>query len=120
MIPVDLRLAKMLVLGAIFKCLSPGRRADVLIAKANLMIVLTIAALLSSKPLFNSPLDKRDESKKFVTSSTVSFSLTAFRARESFARARSDLLTDVNAYDACVALRGSAQRQFCEQVCHLE
>ncbi|WVW82777.1 hypothetical protein I302_104788 [Kwoniella bestiolae CBS 10118] len=90
MIPVDLRLAKMLVLGTIFKCLDP---------------ILTIAALLSSKPLFTSPMEKRDESKK---------------ARESFAWARSDLLTDVRAYDACMAVRekgGShgAVRQFCEQ-----
>ncbi|OCF55941.1 ATP-dependent RNA helicase A [Kwoniella mangroviensis CBS 10435] len=90
MIPVDLRLAKMLVLGTIFKCLDP---------------ILTIAALLSSKPLFTSPMEKRDESKK---------------ARESFSWARSDLLTDVRAYDACMAIRekgGShgAVRQFCEQ-----
>nr|XP_019013814.1 ATP-dependent RNA helicase A [Kwoniella pini CBS 10737]OCF52595.1 ATP-dependent RNA helicase A [Kwoniella pini CBS 10737] len=90
MIPVDLRLAKMLVLGTIFKCLDP---------------ILTIAAILSSKPLFTSPMEKRDESKK---------------ARESFAWARSDLLTDARAYDACMAVRekgGShgAVRQFCEQ-----
>ncbi|WWC89843.1 uncharacterized protein L201_004771 [Kwoniella dendrophila CBS 6074] len=90
MIPVDLRLAKMLVLGTIFKCLDP---------------ILTIAALLSSKPLFTSPMEKRDESKK---------------ARESYSWARSDLLTDVRAYNACMAVRekgGShgAVRQFCEQ-----
>lgn len=90
MIPVDLRLAKMLVLGTIFKCLDP---------------ILTIAALLSAKPLFTSPIDKRDESKK---------------ARESFAWARSDLLTDVKAYDACTSLRAKGEshgavRRFCEQ-----
>ncbi|OCF36386.1 ATP-dependent RNA helicase A [Kwoniella heveanensis BCC8398] len=90
MIPVDLRLAKMLVLATIFKCLDP---------------ILTIAALLSSKPLFTSPMEKRDESKK---------------ARESFAWARSDLLTDVRAYDAAVGLRAKGEshgavRQFCEQ-----
>ncbi|ORX33843.1 putative ATP-dependent RNA helicase A [Kockovaella imperatae] len=90
MIPVDLRLAKMLVLGTIFKCLDP---------------ILTIAALLSSKPLFTSPMEKRDEAKK---------------ARESFARARSDLLTDVEAYDACMAVRTkggdhSAVRAFCDK-----
>ncbi|KAL7424264.1 putative ATP-dependent RNA helicase ucp12 [Cryptotrichosporon argae] len=89
MIPVDLRLSKMLVLGTIFKCLDP---------------VLTIAALLSSKPLFTSPLDRRDEAK---------------RAREAFATARSDLLTDVKAYNSVVALRDkgagqSAVRQHCE------
>jgi ATP-dependent RNA helicase DHX57 len=63
-LPVDLRLAKvgaslksstvlegfqMLVLGCIFQCLGP---------------VLTIAASLSSKPLFLSPMDKRDEASQ--------------------------------------------------------
>jgi ATP-dependent RNA helicase DHX57 len=49
-IPVDLRLAKMLVLGAIFRCLDP---------------VLSIAAILSSKPLFLSPMEKRNEAQKY-------------------------------------------------------
>ncbi|GMK54047.1 hypothetical protein CspeluHIS016_0106330 [Cutaneotrichosporon spelunceum] len=84
MIPVDLRLSKMLVLGTVFKVLDP---------------VLTIAALLSSKPLFTSPLDRRDEAK---------------RAREAFSTARSDLLTDVKAYDAVSKLRGSEARKFCD------
>ncbi|BEJ12269.1 hypothetical protein CspHIS471_0207290 [Cutaneotrichosporon sp. HIS471] len=84
MIPVDLRLSKMLVLGTVFKVLDP---------------VLTIAALLSSKPLFTSPLDRRDEAK---------------RAREAFSTARSDLLTDAKAYDAVSKLRGSEARRFCE------
>lgn len=84
MIPVDLRLSKMLVLATIFNCLDP---------------ILTVAALLSSKPLFTSPIDKRDEAKK---------------ARESFSTARSDLLTDVKAYEAVSALRGRAARDFCE------
>jgi hypothetical protein len=46
--------------------------------------------------------------------------LLSCRARESFARGKSDLLTDVNAYDAVAALRKtggqSAVRNFCEQV----
>jgi ATP-dependent RNA helicase DHX57 len=51
-------------------------------------------------------MDKRDESKK---------------ARESFSRSRSDLLTDVAAFDACNELRSKggthgAVRQFCESV----
>jgi ATP-dependent RNA helicase DHX57 len=41
----------MLILGAIFRCLDP---------------ILTIAAGLSSKPLFFSPMDKREEANKFV------------------------------------------------------
>ena len=64
--------------------------------------VVTIAAILSSKPLFTSPIDKREEARK---------------ARESFARARSDLLTDVAAFDACNAIKQQgARRQFCDQV----
>ncbi|KAK4689764.1 ATP-dependent RNA helicase DHX57, partial [Tremellales sp. Uapishka_1] len=105
MIPVDLRLAKMLVLGTIFKCLDPSMLHILVAAWHLIRAVLTIAALLSSKPLFTSPLDKRDESKK---------------ARESFARAKSDLLTDVKAYDSCMSMRANGQgqsaiRQFCEQ-----
>jgi hypothetical protein len=42
----------------------------------------------------------------------------ARKARESFARARSDLLTDVAAFDAANAIKQKgAMRQFCEQVC---
>jgi ATP-dependent RNA helicase DHX57 len=41
----------MLILGAMFRCLDP---------------ILTIAAGLSSKPLFVNPVDKREEAKKFV------------------------------------------------------
>ena len=48
-LPVDLRLAKMLVLACIFRALDP---------------VLTIAAMLSSKPLFSGPMEKREEMKK--------------------------------------------------------
>ncbi|KAF7337468.1 p-loop containing nucleoside triphosphate hydrolase protein [Mycena sanguinolenta] len=89
-LPVDLRLAKMLVLGTIFQCLDP---------------VLTIAAALSSKSLFVSPVDKRDE---------------ASQARARFATAGSDLLTDLNAYDTCIKMRAdgksqSAIRAFCEE-----
>ncbi|KAI0673812.1 P-loop containing nucleoside triphosphate hydrolase protein [Trametes maxima] len=90
MLPMDLRLGKMLILGAIFRCLGP---------------VLTVAACLSSKPLFLSPMDKREE---------------ANQARAKFATGNSDLLTDANAYDECLALRKqgasqSAIRAFCEQ-----
>ncbi|KAJ7040354.1 P-loop containing nucleoside triphosphate hydrolase protein [Mycena alexandri] len=89
-LPVDLRLAKMLVLGTIFQCLGP---------------VLTIAAALSSKPLFLTPMDKRDE---------------ASQARARFATAGSDLLTDLAAYDACNKMRSEGQshgavRTFCEE-----
>jgi hypothetical protein len=62
MLPLDIRLAKviipspflfdylcqmkMLILATVFQCLGP---------------IVTVAALLSSKPLFLSPLEKRDE-----------------------------------------------------------
>jgi HrpA-like RNA helicase len=85
LLPVDLRLAKMMVLGTIFKCLDP---------------VLTVAALLSSKPLFATPMDRRDEARK---------------ARESFSTARSDLLTDAKAYAAAASLRRGEARSFCDQ-----
>ncbi|GAA5855860.1 hypothetical protein JCM8547_000389 [Rhodosporidiobolus lusitaniae] len=87
MIPVDVRLAKMLVLAAIFRCLDP---------------ILTVVALLSSKPFFNSPMEKREESKK---------------ARAGFYTAKSDLLSDVKAFEACLAARKdghAALRNFAE------
>ncbi|KAJ7070765.1 P-loop containing nucleoside triphosphate hydrolase protein [Mycena amicta] len=89
-LPVDLRLAKMLVLGTVFQCLAP---------------VLTIAASLSSKPLFLTPMDKKQE---------------ASQARLRFATAGSDLLTDLNAYNECVNLRSQgksnhAVHEFCEE-----
>ncbi|KAG1825662.1 P-loop containing nucleoside triphosphate hydrolase protein [Suillus subaureus] len=80
MLPVDLRLGKMLVLGTIFQCLDP---------------ILTVVACLSSKPLFLSPMNNRDE-------------------------ATNDLLTDVNAYNECMRLQSEgksqkALRHFCEE-----
>ncbi|KAK4053504.1 putative ATP-dependent RNA helicase ucp12 [Microbotryomycetes sp. JL201] len=62
MIPVDLRLGK----------------------------ILTIAAILSSKPLFLNPMDKRDEAK---------------RARSKYYTSRSDLLSDSVAFEACMQAR---------------
>ncbi|KIY51989.1 P-loop containing nucleoside triphosphate hydrolase protein [Fistulina hepatica ATCC 64428] len=90
MLPVDLKIGKMLVLGAVFRCIAP---------------ILTIAALLQSKPLFLSPVDKRDEAKQ---------------ARLGFATDDSDLLTDLAAYDAVMELRmqrkgSGALRAFCEK-----
>ncbi|KAF9074920.1 P-loop containing nucleoside triphosphate hydrolase protein [Rhodocollybia butyracea] len=89
MLPMDLRLGKMLILGTIFRCLGPA---------------LTIAACLSSKPLFISPTDKREE---------------ATQARARFAKGNSDLLTDLNAYDEAMRFNSegksqSSMRQFCE------
>ncbi|KAF8312159.1 P-loop containing nucleoside triphosphate hydrolase protein [Cantharellus anzutake] len=90
LLPVDLRLGKMMILGTIFRCLDP---------------ILTIAACVSSKPLFLSPMDKKEEANK---------------ARLQFATANSDLLTDVTAYNKCRAFKGqgnthNAQRRFMEE-----
>jgi HrpA-like RNA helicase len=67
MIPVDLRLAKMLVLGAVFKCLDPSWFSQSSGNEIADDLVLTVASLLSSKPLFTSPLDRKDESKRSVS-----------------------------------------------------
>ncbi|KAF8445690.1 P-loop containing nucleoside triphosphate hydrolase protein [Boletus edulis BED1] len=89
MLPLDLRLGKMLVLGLILRCLDP---------------VLTIVASLSSKPLFASPFDKRE---------------AATQARLRFDKHNSDLLTDVHAYNECIRFSDKESRgtfrSFCEE-----
>lgn len=65
---------------------------------------MTVVALLSSKPFFLNPMDKRDEAKK---------------ARSMFYTSRSDLLSDVKAYEACLAARNRSNadlRMFAEDV----
>ncbi|KAG8960615.1 hypothetical protein FRC03_006323 [Tulasnella sp. 419] len=88
LLPLDLRLSKMLILGTVFRCIDP---------------VLTIAACVSSKPLFSAPTERRDDMSQ---------------ARKRFATGNSDLLTDLNAYDRCTTQRsgGNASlRKFCEE-----
>ncbi|PGH00918.1 hypothetical protein AJ79_08073 [Helicocarpus griseus UAMH5409] len=68
MIPTDLRLAKLMIYGAIFGCVES---------------CLTIAAILTVKSPFISPRDKREESKQ---------------ARASFSTGDGDLLIDLAAY----------------------
>ncbi|KAH0564981.1 hypothetical protein GP486_001629 [Trichoglossum hirsutum] len=81
MIPADLRCGKLMVYGAMFGCLEA---------------CLTIAAILTIKSPFVSPMNKRDESKV---------------ARSSFSKGRGDLLADLHAYEEWNALqRNSAQR----------
>jgi hypothetical protein len=46
----------MLILGTIFRCLGP---------------IVTVVALLSSKPLFLNPLERRDEARAYVVSQSV-------------------------------------------------
>lgn len=50
-IPADLRISKMILFGAIFRCLDP---------------ILTIAAIMSFKSPFYSPMEQRDEARKYV------------------------------------------------------
>ncbi|KAG0702732.1 P-loop containing nucleoside triphosphate hydrolase protein [Suillus ampliporus] len=90
LLPVDLRLGKMLVLGTIFQCIDP---------------ILTVVACLSSKPLFVSPMNNRDE---------------ANRAKLRFGEDKSDLLADVNAYRECMRLQSEGKSRkalghFCEE-----
>ncbi|KAI8802682.1 P-loop containing nucleoside triphosphate hydrolase protein [Cladochytrium replicatum] len=94
-IPADLRIAKMLIYGSIFNCLDP---------------ILTIAAILSNKSPFVSPLDKRDE---------------AAAARKAFSTGYSDLLTDARAFEEWNQLGSDGklsraalyaeEREFCEK-----
>ncbi|PWN17813.1 P-loop containing nucleoside triphosphate hydrolase protein [Microstroma glucosiphilum] len=74
-LPLDLRLGKLLILGCTFQCLSP---------------LLTIAALMSCKPLFAIPYEKRDD-------------LNVIRERK--AVGKSDLLTDAAIYDEWASIR---------------
>ncbi|OJA10313.1 hypothetical protein AZE42_05191 [Rhizopogon vesiculosus] len=90
MLPVDLRLGKMLVLGTVFQCLNP---------------ILTVVGCLSSKPIFVSPMNRRDE---------------ANQAKLRFGEDKSDLLADVNAYSECLRLQSegknrTALKHFCEE-----
>ncbi|KAJ3081545.1 hypothetical protein HDU99_005408 [Rhizoclosmatium hyalinum] len=88
-LPVDLRIGKMLVYGAIFGCLGS---------------VLTVAAILSNKSPFMAPSDRRDEAKE---------------RRKTFMWDKSDLLTDCRAYEGWAEASGKGKRaeaEFCETV----
>jgi ATP-dependent RNA helicase DHX57 len=54
----DAQFSQMLILGTIFRCLGP---------------IVTVVALLSSKPLFLNPLERRDEARAYVTCQSVKF-----------------------------------------------
>lgn len=88
-IPADLRISKMILFGAIFRCLDP---------------ILTIAAIMSFKSPFYSPMEQRDEART---------------AREKFFFGNSDWLTDMKAYQEWESLKQkkagqSALRKFCD------
>ncbi|KAF9931340.1 hypothetical protein BGZ67_005385 [Mortierella alpina] len=89
-IPADLRIAKMLIFGSVFRCLEP---------------VLVIAACMSVKSPFLSPMEKRTEAQA---------------KKMHFATAKSDLLTAWKAYDTWDKLRESGAgraelKSFCEE-----
>lgn len=66
MLPVEPKLGKMLILGAIFNCLDP---------------VLTIVSGLSVRDPFLTPFDKKDVSKLFITHLSIHISLFSGRIR---------------------------------------
>jgi ATP-dependent RNA helicase DHX57 len=85
-LPTDVRVGKMLVFGAIFHCLDP---------------ILTIAACISGKGPFNSPLDKRDE---------------AAETQKFFGGQKSDFLAAQRAYDGWSKEKGKgAQKSYCDR-----
>ncbi|KAF9028946.1 hypothetical protein BGZ52_005814 [Haplosporangium bisporale] len=89
-IPADLRVAKMLIFGAVFRCLEP---------------ILVVASCMSVKSPFLSPMDKRDEAQA---------------KKMQFATAKSDLLTAWKAYDTWEKLKDSGYsrselKSFCEE-----
>lgn len=77
LLPLDVRLGKLLILSCVFRCLRP---------------MLTAAAILSCKPLFNAPFEKRQEASK---------------ARKQLNFGSSDILTDVHAYHQWLSMRKS-------------
>ncbi|KAJ2999407.1 hypothetical protein HDV02_003025 [Globomyces sp. JEL0801] len=86
LIPTDIRIAKMLVYGAIFHCIDP---------------ILTVAACMSGKSPFNSPMDKRDE---------------ASEAQAQFSQFKSDHLMACKAYKEWSELPGKGSKySFCEK-----
>ncbi|KAI8603081.1 P-loop containing nucleoside triphosphate hydrolase protein [Dissophora ornata] len=89
-IPADLRVAKMLVFGAVFRCLEP---------------ILVVASCMSVKSPFVSPMDKREDAQN---------------KKMQFATAKSDLLTAWKAYDSWEKLKDSGAsrselKSFCEE-----
>jgi ATP-dependent RNA helicase DHX57 len=89
LLPLDVRLAKMLVLGCIFHCLDP---------------ILTAASIMSAKPLFGGPYEKREQ---------------VSAARLKFHTGSSDILTDTRAFQQWVTLKknrasSSEVKRWCE------
>ncbi|KAI8368128.1 P-loop containing nucleoside triphosphate hydrolase protein [Radiomyces spectabilis] len=88
-IPADLRISKMLIFGSIFKCLEP---------------ISIVAAIMSLKSPFTSPIDRRDEANE---------------AKQQFLYGKSDWLTSMTAFKAwetTIKSKGMREaRLFCEE-----
>ena len=87
-LPVDVRIGKIIIYASLFNCLDP---------------CLTIAATMSFKSPFVSPLDKRDE---------------ADQCKQEFSEGRSDYLTILKAYEGWHEARsqkGGAEYDFCRR-----
>ncbi|KAJ3022122.1 hypothetical protein HKX48_006951 [Thoreauomyces humboldtii] len=80
-IPADLRIAKVLLFGSLFRCVSTA---------------LTVAACMSSKSPFTSAMDAREDARA---------------ARERFASDKSDWLTDARAYHGWVEAGRRSRRE---------
>lgn len=96
----------MLVLGTIFHCLNP---------------ILSITALLSSKPFYISvDPDRRDEASQYVIHLQIGRSTygSIHRTRMKFNTENSDLLTQFEIFDQCRKLKelGKDLRSFCKEV----
>lgn len=59
-IPADLKISKMILFGAVFRCLDP---------------ILIIAAIMSFKSPFYSPMEQRDEARKYVSEKRLFFAI---------------------------------------------
>jgi ATP-dependent RNA helicase DHX57 len=59
-IPADLKISKMILFGAVFRCLDP---------------ILIIAAIMSFKSPFYSPMEQRDEARKYVSEQLLFFAI---------------------------------------------
>lgn len=93
--PMDVRLSKLLIYGAVLGCLDP---------------VLTIAACLNGRPVFLNPREQREEAKEYVLISYI-------RKQKRFAFMQSDLLASYQAYTEWSKLAKRRDRMsFCEDV----
>jgi ATP-dependent RNA helicase DHX57 len=87
-LPVDVRIGKLIIFGALFQCLDP---------------ILTIASTMSSKSPFYAPFDKREQ---------------ADERKATFARGESDHMTLLRAYAQWQFHRSKgsdAERRFCQE-----